>query len=127
MILDIDVIDHIPKFYKPKRNDKKRISVYESPTQFYMHYTEDVLICLTDNVYHVGCYGNQQKLNGVSTCHAFLIGCLMAGKIIKDKTDYEDVFYDKENAKIVGKYGDLEQGDFILITTDNKVYRLDKE
>ena len=125
MLLNLDVLDDRTMYFKPKRNDRNLVSIYSKPGKFYTHKDYDIIICLTSEVYHVGCYGNLQKNKGVSTCHAYLVGVEMTADIIENKTRYEPIFYDPKTATIAAVNGPLNAGDICLITRDNKVYRLD--
>ena len=112
------------KYYKPKRNDKSNISVYDNPYQFNRHIKNDVFIVLRNEATFIGCSGNKQKLKGVSSCHAFLVGTqvMLLSSVIPT---LERITYDPIQARIYSvESGDLKQGDICMITTDNEVYKV---
>ena len=112
------------KYYKPKRNDNVNISVYNTPYDFDRHLKNDIFIVLRNEGTFVGCSGNKQKLEGKSTCHAFLVGTriMLLSSVIPT---LEKITYDPIQARIYSvESGNLKAGDICMITTDNEVYKV---
>lgn len=129
MYFDTIPLDNRVRYYKPKRNDKSNISVYNKPNQFSKHLNHDVYIKLSKEVYHIGCYGNIKKKEGVSTCHAYLVGQRVKLLMTLDdalKLDFDRIRYDHINAKMYAENSELKEGDICLITVQNQVYKVTK-
>lgn len=129
MVLQLD--DKI-RYYKPKRNDKRLVSVYNTPHEFNKHLEHDVYILLSKEIYHIGCSGNSKKKKGVSTCHAFLVGKRVKPLFTLDDAlslNFSKVKYDHINCIMYienDTKDELSDGDICLITTSNEVYRVTK-
>ena len=129
MYFDTLPLDSRIRYYKPKRNDKKKISVYNKPNQFSKHLNYDVFIKLSKEVYHIGCSGNLKKQDGVSTCHAYLVGQRVKILTTFDQffeLKYDRIRYDHINAIIYAENSELREGDICLITVQNEVYKVTK-
>ena len=107
--------------FKPKRGTKKGIiSVYNKRGFIKSIECKTLVIILDEQVYKIGNYGNQKKLCGISTCHAFLSGDILFQDVaLVGKHDL--IKYDVFNAKFTCESGkELSQGDAVIINAVTK-------
>lgn len=106
--------------YYKINNHSRVVSEYHNQRLVQSIHCESLVIVLDDKKYKIYNHGNNKKLCGVSTCHAFLSGDILFKDVSLVGT-HDRIIYDVKSSRFVCESGQLlKQGDAVII------YPLDK-